>query len=558
MVWNIMTIPTTRDNTYTWYDDDSKTNAGEPGTPGNGTDTKDFIEKLNKGGFGGYSDWRMPTLKELDSLVYLGRSYARIDTAYFPAGAASSPSRYWSATTNAESPSSAWYVDSYEGIDGSIDKSKYRYVRAVRGGKVESLNRLIVNGDGTVTDTSTGLMWQQSAPENAMDWQSAISYCQNLPQAEYKDWRMPNRRELRSIAEYDRYDPTINTDCFKGPGSELYWTATTDSLNEAFVMSFYSGEVWWLGGKDDKHYVRAVRGGQSWFLDHLIILAPGQGSVWAVGDTMPIKWHTADLGGDVAISISRKGGKAGTFETLANNTENDGTYEWVVKGSESVNCVLKIEPLSDAEKGTTQGLFAIQAPAVTLPVVETKPISEIGTSSAKTGGDVLSNGGADITTRGICWNTEPEPNTSNNIAPNGNGLGPFTSTMTDLNPNTVYHVRAYATNSAGTGYGDEISFTTAYASTHYVNHTSDCGTKSPCHATIQEAVDAAKSGSAVYIAEGRYDEVVTLNDDKSLILSGGWGWRIYRAKQRGNNHQGPQSAQRGFDPAACGCETMRK
>ena len=513
--------PHDADNGYTWYDDDSKTNGGEPGTPGEGTDTKDFIKKLNNAGFGGYSDWRMPTFKELDSLTDLGRRSYAIDPAYFPVDCPGG-NRYWSATTTADYPSFAWYVDPCSGSDGFTSKSFGWYVRAVRGGQIASLDRLITNGDGTVTDKSTGLMWQQNAPQNPMDWNSAISYCENLSDADYQDWRLPNTRELRSIVEYDLYDPAINSASFEGPASESYWSSTGDGAWDAWTIYFFSGEKNNGWGKENDYYVRAVRGGQRWFLDHLIILAPGQGSVWPVGNTMSIRWDTAEIAGDVTISISRKGGKAGTFETLVNKTENDGTYDWVVTGSESVNCVLKIEPLSDAQKGTNQGLFTIQAPAVTLPTVETKPVTEIGASTAKTGGDVLSNGGADVTTRGICWDTEPDPTTSNNIIPNGNGLGEFTSTVTNLDPNTVYHVRAYATNSVGTGYGQDISFTTAYSGTHYVNHTSDCGTKSPCHATIQEAVDAAKSGSAVYIAEGRYDEVVTLNDDKSLILSGGW------------------------------------
>ena len=107
------------------------------------------------------------------------------------------------------------------------------------------------------------------------------------------------------------------------------------------------------------YYVRAVRAGQPRLLDHLIISSPVQGSIWNAGDTLPITWDTSGMSGTAAISISRQGGKTGTFETIIASTENDGAYNWTVTGPGSVNCVLKIEPAVDPTKGTTQGLFSI-------------------------------------------------------------------------------------------------------------------------------------------------------------------------------------------------------
>ena len=71
------------------------------------------------------------------------------------------------------------------------------------------------NGDGTVTDMTTGVMWQQ-ATEGSMNWEAAISHCEALSLAGYDDWRLPNRRELRSIVDYSRYNPTIDTAVFPG------------------------------------------------------------------------------------------------------------------------------------------------------------------------------------------------------------------------------------------------------------------------------------------------------------------------------------------------------
>ena len=74
---------------------------------------------------------------------------------------------------------------------------------------------------------------------------------------------------------------------------------------------------------------------------------------------MPIVWDTKTISGNVKISISREGGKEGTFQTIAASTENDGHYNWISTGPGSVNCVLKIKPLGDPAKGTIQGLFCI-------------------------------------------------------------------------------------------------------------------------------------------------------------------------------------------------------
>ena len=76
------------------------------------------------------------------------------------------------------------------------------------------------------------------------------------------------------------------------------------------------------------------------------------------------------------------------------------------------------------------------------------------------GGEVVENGGSDVIARGVCWSTEHNPTVADAHSSDGTGLGTFTSNLTNLSPNTTYYVRAYATNSAGTSYGMEVSFTT--------------------------------------------------------------------------------------------------
>ena len=96
----------------------------------------------------------------------------------------------------------------------------------------------------------------------------------------------------------------------------------------------------------------------------------------------------------------------------------------------------------------------------TAPTVTTNQVTDITQTTAVSGGNVTSDGGAAVTARGICWSTNHNPTTSGNHTTNGTGTGSFTANITGLTANTTYYVRAYATNSVGTSYGSEVSFTT--------------------------------------------------------------------------------------------------
>ncbi len=96
----------------------------------------------------------------------------------------------------------------------------------------------------------------------------------------------------------------------------------------------------------------------------------------------------------------------------------------------------------------------------TVPTVSTITVSAITETTAVCGGTVTSNGGAEVTARGVCWSTNATPTIGDNITTDGSGSGNLTSYLTGLTAGTQYNVRAYATNSAGTGYGSEQPFTT--------------------------------------------------------------------------------------------------
>ena len=94
------------------------------------------------------------------------------------------------------------------------------------------------------------------------------------------------------------------------------------------------------------------------------------------------------------------------------------------------------------------------------PLVVTATVTDISTTTAQCGGEVAANGGSAVIDRGVCWSETKNPTVSDAKTVDGNGLGVFSSSMTGLQPNTTYHVRAYATNELGTAYGEDVPFTT--------------------------------------------------------------------------------------------------
>jgi hypothetical protein len=100
-----------------------------------------------------------------------------------------------------------------------------------------------------------------------------------------------------------------------------------------------------------------------------------------------------------------------------------------------------------------------------IPGVTTNDVSDITQTTAVSGGEITDGGTAEVTTRGVCWGTDPNPTISNSITSDGSGTGSFTSIITGLSPATTYHTRAYATNSSGTAYGSDQQFSSTSPST---------------------------------------------------------------------------------------------
>ena len=170
------------------------------------------------------------------------------------------------------------------------------------------------NGNGTVTDTSTGLIWQQDTARDeqgnydVMDWEEALAYCEALVLGGHTDWRLPTIKELGSLVDLSRYDPAINTVYFPDTKSSYYRSSTTDvehfSPNDArrkyaWIVSFSNGSDVSDVRKSDPFYVRAVRGGQSGSFDYSIIATAGAGGAISPSGTVGV-----NSGGSVTFNIT--------------------------------------------------------------------------------------------------------------------------------------------------------------------------------------------------------------------------------------------------------------
>lgn len=152
--------------------------------------------------------------------------------------------------------------------------------------------------------------------------------------------------------------------------------------------------------------------------------------------------------------------------TITDSKTEDGTGEGSFTSSISglqPNTTYYVRAYATNSVGTGYG-SALSFTTVdnrTVPVLSTSEVTEITQTTAISGGNITSDGGADVTLRGICWSTNQTPTIDDSKTENGTGTGDFTGSITNLQPSTTYYVRAYATNTIGTGYGSALSFTTA-------------------------------------------------------------------------------------------------
>jgi hypothetical protein len=207
---------------------------------------------------GGQTDWRLPSRLELVSIVDYGTySSSYINTTYFPGTIAPT---YWSSIENANYALNAWAVW-YGTTSQEILKTDALYARCVRGGQSIVLS-LTDNGNDTVTDNTTHLIWHQHDSSTELSWEDAISYCEASTLAGYNDWRLPNIKELATIVSETSQAGIVTPFHINW---SMNWSSTTNTSYTADAWTFYNslGEIWsgYIKGQISGSAL-CVRGGQ--------------------------------------------------------------------------------------------------------------------------------------------------------------------------------------------------------------------------------------------------------------------------------------------------------
>ena len=210
------------------------------------------------------------------------------------------------------------------------------------------------------------------------------------------------------------------------------------------------------------------------------------------------------------------------YSSNAADGTGTGAFTSTITGL-TANTVYHVRAYATNSVGTGYGndLTFTSLPNPVIPTLTTTPLTAIAQTVATGGGDVTADGGASITARGVCWSATVIPTTANSKTIDVAGAGKFTSTITGLTANTAYHVRAYATNSVGTSYGSDVSFTTLPAGSgswqtngsniYYSSGNIGIGTANPSQALtvrgkiLATEVEVVSSIAADYVFDAEYE-----------------------------------------------------
>jgi hypothetical protein len=197
---------------------------------------------------GGYADWQLPDPYQLYGLLNHDHNPALNSTAFPPTSA----EYWWSANAQVNDSTHVWVVNAGGGTGPhpmsetiSAGGSKSYNTRCVRNVTTRATNALTANGNGTVTDSNSGLIWQQAEVTPTLTWEGALNYCEALALGSQTDWRVPNIKEIQSLVDISHITPAIDTTTFPGAQAARYWSSTTlfGGTNRAWFADFTDGRT---------------------------------------------------------------------------------------------------------------------------------------------------------------------------------------------------------------------------------------------------------------------------------------------------------------------------
>lgn len=216
---------------------------------------------------GGFTDWRLPNSHELFSILHHDKANPAINTSYFTLTDAE---YWWSSQRQANDNTKVWCTNAGGGVGNhpkaetiSAGGTKKFHVRAVRDVVVPQTipAHFIDNGDGTVKDMLTNLIWLAMPATDSMTWESALVFADSLTAAGHSDWRMPNIKELQSINDESKINPSINQTFFTGVKVAQFWSSTTlpNQTAKAWYLDTHFG-ITTYANKTAKLLLLCVRG----------------------------------------------------------------------------------------------------------------------------------------------------------------------------------------------------------------------------------------------------------------------------------------------------------